>query len=404
MKKLLLSLLPILLFADFDYVVDNTNFTINQGSVFPDNFGLDKKTYTYNYDRLRVKLNYDDENFFVHFIGDSVNYLGEEYVDAPDFEYITLLEADTPFKTQTKFYDYKVGSVYAKLYRFNAGYEDEDNRIVLGLQNITMGVGRLWNPTNLFNPKNIYALEADEVFGVAAISYTRYLNSTSQVSVVASEKKDKTFKYAARYKAFLEYADMAVDAIYSDQTIMIGYELEGNLADTGIELRSEGAYIKNSLAGSINPITKEKAFEDTEFFQAILGADYGFENGLTLTLESLYSSQKFSFEQIFLNVNSEILSNLTYSKFYLGGTLSYTFNIFLDGSLLYIESFNTKNSRFISPTLTYTLNDYNSFIAGAMIQNGENGSEFGSFNSNTYFFKYALTFWDNRHTLCKVCL
>ena len=392
MKKFLLSLLPIFAFADFDYVIDNTNFTINQGSVFPDDFGLDKKTYTYNYDRLRVKLNYDDENFFIHFIGDSVNYLGEDYVDSKDFKYITHLEADTPFKIQTKFYDYKLGNIYAKLYRFNGGYEDEDNRIVLGLQNITMGVGRLWNPTNLFNPKNIYALEPDEIFAVAAISYTRYLNETSQINLVISEKKDKTFKYLAQYKAFLEYADVALDAIYSDQTIMLGYELEGNLANTGIELRSEGAYIKNTLVSSINPITKDKTSEDTQFFQAILGADYGFENGLTLTLESLYSSKKFSFEQIFLNIDSEILSNLTYSKFYLGSTLSYTFNIFLDGSLLYIESFNEKNSRFISPTLSYTLNDYNSFIAGAMFQNGENGSEFGSFDGNTYFFKYALSF------------
>jgi len=72
-------------------------------------------------------------------------------------------------------------------------------------------------------------------------------------------------------------------------------------------------------------------------------------------------------------------------------SLIYTFNIFLDGSLLYIESFNDTNSRFISPTLTYTLNDYNTFVLGAMIQNGSKNSEFGMFE-NSYYFKWTFSF------------
>ncbi|MCK4737198.1 MAG: hypothetical protein KAT10_01455, partial [Sulfurimonas sp.] len=83
--------------------------------------------------------------------------------------------------------------------------------------------------------------------------------------------------------------------------------------------------------------------------------------------------------------------NLTSSHFYTGLTLSYSFNIFLDASLLYIESYNDSNSRFISPSLTYTLNDNNSFMLGSMIQNGASSSEFGS-SDNTYYFKWALSF------------
>ena len=254
----------------------------------------------------------------------------------------------------------------------------------MGLQNISMGVGRIWTPTNLFNPKNTYALEPDEVFGVAALSYTRHLDDTSDITAVASQKADHSAKYAARYKAFLAFADIGVNLINSDETKMAGYEIESNLADTGIELRSEGAYIKNTLKS----ITGD---EEKEFFQAILGADYGFENGLTVVAESLYSSKKFSFQELLLNLDSEILSNLVNSNLYAALNLSYSFNIFLDASLLYIESFNDRNSRFVSPSLTYTLNDYNSFMIGAMIQNGASESEFGRFE-NTYYFKYAFSF------------
>ena len=382
-KKLLLTLAltALTLLADFDYSVSNTNYTISQGSVFPN----DDTTYLYNYDRLRFRGDYTQNDFFVTFIGDGVNYFGDDYVNSLSFEYVKLFEADTPFKTQSTFHYYNNGSAYAKLYRLYGGYEDESNRVIVGLQNITMGVGRIWTPTNLFNPRNAYALEPDEVFGVAAVSYVHHLNDTSDITLVASQKADHSFKYAASYKAFLEIADIAFNFVSSDETTMAGYEIEGNLAETGIEVRSEGAYIKNELRTSPE-ITQEK-----EFFQGIVGADYGFEDGITLVTEALYSSETFSYDEILLNFDSEILPNLLYSHFYFATTLSYSFTLFLDGALLYIESFNDQNSRFVSPTLTYTLNDYNSFVLGAMLHGGSSESEFGMF-SNTYYFNYALLF------------
>jgi len=377
------ALLTTSLYADLDYRVTNTNFTVSQGSIDPNS----DTTYLYNYDRLRVRSDYTQDAFFVTAIGDAVNYLGHDYINSPSFQYIKLLKSDTPFKTQTSFYDYYEGTVYAKLYRFYVGYEDEDNRVVVGLQNITMGVGRLWTPTNLFNPRNTYALEPDEVFGVAAISYTRHFSSTADLTVVASQKADHSFKYAASLKAFLEFGDVAANVVSSDETLMLGYEIEGNLADTGVEVRSEGAYIKNSAI-----VTDPTGETTTEaFYQGIVGADYGFENGITVVGEALYSSKAFSYGEVLLNINSEIVPNLVLSNFYLGGTVSYAFNLFLDGSLTYIESFNDLNSRFVSPAVTYTFNDYNTFTLGAMLQNGPNGSEFGSFE-NTYYFRYELSF------------
>ncbi len=369
------------LLADLDYRVTNTNFTISQGSIDP----REDTTYLYNYDRLRVRSDYTESGFFVTFIGDLVNYLGHDYINSNSFKYIEELSSDTPFKTQTSLYDYYEGTVYARLYRLYAGYEDEHNRVVLGLQNITMGVGRLWQPTNLFNPRNTYGLEPDEIFGVAALSYTRHLSSTADVTVVASQKADHSFKYAASLKSFMAFGDVAANLVYSDETLMLGYELEGNLAETGVEVRSEGAYIKNSAIQSLEGEQTE------EFFQGIVGADYGFENGITVVGEALYSSKSFSYTEILLNINSEIVPNLVLSKFYLGGTVSYAFNLFLDGSLTYIESFNDLNSRFVSPIITYTLNDYNTFSLGALLNGGPQRSEFGSFE-NTYYFRYELSF------------
>ncbi|MEA3330358.1 MAG: hypothetical protein U9Q29_01540 [Campylobacterota bacterium] len=339
-KKLLFLVLvfPHAMMAEVDFRVENTNITIDEN-------------HLYNYDRLRFYTDYTQDNFFGTFIVDSVNYYGHNYINSNDFNYLKLSKSDTLFLTQSNFYNYYEGSIYAKLYRAYVGYEDDKNRVVAGLLNITMGVGRIWNPTNLFNPKNIYALEPDEVFGVTGISYTRDIDETSHIKVVVSQKADHSFKYSGQYRTFLEFGDIGVDLVSSDDTKMVGYEIEANLADTGVEVRSEGAYIKSTL----------KNAEDIEFFQGIVGADYGFVNGITLIAEALYSSETFSYEEIMLNFESEIVQNMVHSNFYTALSISYSFNIFLDASLTYIESFNDSNARFISPTLTYTLNDYNSF-------------------------------------------
>jgi len=354
------------------YKLENTNFSISQISLLPDS----TERYLYNYDRLRFRGDYTHDDFFLTLIGDGVNYYGKNYRDSPNFAFIKLQKSDTPLQMQSGFHNYESGSIYAKLNRLYGGYEDDKNRVVIGQQNIAMGVGRIWNPTNLFNPRNVYALEPDETFGVLGVSYTRHLSDSSSLTGVISQKADKSLKYAGQYKAFLDFLDFGVDAVSSNETKMLGYEVEGNLGESGIEVRSEGAYIKNRLKKSVNTT------EEVEFFQGIVGADYGFVNGITLMVESLYTSKSFSYEKILLNYDSEIAPNLVNSNLYGAVSLAYSFNIYLDGSFLYLDGFDSQKSRLLAPSLTYTLNDYNSFMAGAMLQ------EYG----DTYYIKWVLAF------------
>ncbi len=394
-----LLLLPMLLPAvEHTFSVENSNFTIRQATAFNADYAAEfpelsfKEDYLYNYDRLRLKETLTHEGFYATVIADLVNYFGESYVESADFSYIELLNPDIPFKTRTSFHDYDTGTWYAKLHRLYGGYEDDRQRITFGVQKITMGVGRLWTPTDLFNPKNSFALEPDEVFGVLALVYAYSPSQLSTLRGVVSMKEDRSYKYAASYKAFLEGADAGLNIIYSDETTMLGYEAEGNFFDTGAEWRSEGGYFKNSTfcRSDIIACTDEDGLE-SEFFQAIAGFDYGFENGVTWALEGYYSSETFSYEQIIRYYQSEILGNMVQSNFYLGTTLMYDFNLFLGGSLMYIESFNTDNSRFVVPSLTYTLNDHNTFSLGTMLNSGSGQSEFGAFG-NTFSFKWQLSF------------
>ena len=384
MKFKVLSLALLLaapLFAELKWSVENSNFLLSQASYVP----LEDEQYTFDYNRLRIRVDWQQENFFATAIGDGVSYLGSDFVNSLSFGYLKFIHSDTPFKTQTSFNDFDDGAVYAKLYRLYAGYDNGKSRVVAGLQNINIGVGHIWTPSNLFNPKNTYALEPDETFPVLALYGSHYVTENSQLYGAVSQREDHSFKYAGGYKHTFESTEISLNVIHSEQTTMFGYTIVGDLSDTGVEVRSEGAYIESTL-----PVLGSSE-QEVDFFQGLVGADYSFQNGLNVTVEGLYSSKAFTYLDAISNLNSELNGNMTLSHFYLGTMISYDFNIYLSGALLYIESFNDSNSRFVSPTLTYTLNDNNQFDLGALIQGGPSDSEFGMFG-NTYYLKYVLSF------------
>ncbi len=371
----------LLLDAAYESTINNTNFLLSTGSTLSG----DTQRYSYDYNRLRYRGDYTHKDYFTTVIADFVNYVGTSYVNSATFAQLQTLTSDTPFETASSYSNYSDGSSYSKLYRLYTGYEDDQKRIVVGLQNINMGVGRIWVPNNLFNPKNSFALEPDEVFGVAAINYVKHLSETSEFNIVASQKRDERYKYLLRYKTLVKTTEIALNAIASDDTKMLGLEVEGDVGESGVELRAEAVYLEATLKDTL--LTTKEYY----FTQGIIGADYGFSNGITLAVEAFYSSQTFSRNEIAYNLLSDTPSSLVFSHFYLGSTLSYSFNLYLDAGITYIESFNDQNSHFIAPALTYTLNDYNSFSLGALILQGSDSSEFGSFE-NSYYLKYGLSF------------
>jgi len=358
--------------AEQQFNIENTNFLLRQPNI--DN----TKAFVYDYDRLRLTAQWRERGYFLTAIGDAVNYLGDDFVHSPDFAYVNRIRPDIPFRVSTDLQSYGPGVAYARIHRLYGGYQDDVRRFSAGIQKISMGVGRIWTPTDLYNPKHSYALEPDEVYGVLAATYAYSLSDLSVVSAVASVRKDRSLKYAARCKGYLGFADVGIDFIRSDDTTMVGYELEGNFFDTGAEWRSEGGYFKNI------PL-------EAEFFQGIAGFDYGFENGVTWAVEALYSSETFTYAQTIDNDDSEIINNMVQSPFYVGTTLSYDFDLACSGSLLYVESFKAGNSRFVAPALTYTLGDHNSLTAGAMLNQGNAGSEFGAYGQ-TFYAKWVLSY------------
>lgn len=357
--------------AETGSTFENSNFTLNM----PIN-GTGEHEW-YNYNRFRITENVRENNWFVTAIGDLQNHLGNAVIHSTTFQISDSVRSDTPFATRSKTYDYTEGELYARIYRLYGGYADERHRLSFGLQKMSMGVGRIWNPTDLFNAKKPLALEPDEVNGMFSLAYTYSPGDLSQMTAVVAQRSDDSFKYAGRIKGYLlDIADAAIGAVSADDVSMIGYELEGELMKTGIELRSEGGWFNDKLLHQ-------------QFFQGLIGADYAFENSLSVALEWLHSSKTFD-RELLLQLPSGTPDNLVRSRDYAGIIGSYEFDPLLYGSLSAITSAED-GSFYLSPSVKYSLHDDMSLGLGALLYGGENGSEFGSYGQ-TYYIHFKVTF------------
>ncbi len=363
--SLLLAALPLAALQN-ETRLENSNFVISQGF-------SEGERVLYDYNRLRLYDTLRHKGWYAELIGDLKNYYGEALVNSEGFAYAEGLDADTVFATRSRSAEIGSNRAFVQLYRAYGGYADEQHTVTLGLQKISMGVGRIWSPTDLFNPQNPYALEPDEVYGVFGASYSYAFSDLAQAGVVVAQRKDHTFKYAARIKGYTGYGDAALDIIQSENALMVGYELEGDLFETGALLRSEGGYYREETL-------------DVAFYQAIIGADYGFEEGTTVALEWLYSSKTFD-ETTIADRASDLPDNLMHSHHYIGATASRQFGLLWFGSLAWIENIDDAN-RYLAPSMDYSLSDEMTLSAGAMVFNGSGvGVE-----NNSYYVRWFVAF------------
>lgn len=242
---------------------------------------------------------------------------------------------------------------HTQIYRGYLNYTDEQQILTLGKQRVPYGVGRIWNPLDIYNPIDATAIESNEREGVESIRYEYALNALSSIDATVSKHK-----YGLRTKGYLEFVDLALVALKDtkeDKTI-VGYEIQGALLNSGIELRSEGGHF----------IQQNRQNYD-EF---ILGAEYGFENSFNILSEYKYNS---------LNHQDYIALNL-----------SYTLSPLWQCNYLGIRNL-TDNSTVSIARFVHSLTDESEIDFGTYLYTGRMTSEYG-IQDNTLFVRYFIHF------------
>ncbi|MCK5437673.1 MAG: hypothetical protein KAI90_06645 [Desulfobulbaceae bacterium] len=303
----------------FDYGVENTNI------ITCDEYGR-----LGDHNRLRADINL-------------------EHPELDGFTARLILDNETRYSEQPTSFTNK-----SKIYRAYLEYGGEKHFWVIGRQRVPFGVGRIWNPIDVFNPIDSLAVESGERTGTEALRYEYALGPLANFDITVSRDKS-----AARIKGYLEFVDLALVGVAdndNDRDIM-GWEIEGELFATGIELRSEGGCFHNRVTGK----------RHTEF---IYGVEYGFANSLTL-LGEYYFNDKTRTD-------------------HLGCTISYQPASLWSMKLLKIINLDDHSS-FIAPSIEYSLSDEMTISAGVFIYNGGSDDEFG-LQADQFYLRWFVHF------------
>ncbi|MFA3782403.1 hypothetical protein ABRY23_04990 [Melioribacteraceae bacterium 4301-Me] len=266
--------------------------------------------------------------------------------------------------------DEKNYSVVHFVDRLSFRQEFENGNIEIGRQRIAWGTGRIWNPTDLFNPINpaaYYKLEKD---GADVVSLKYAFGNFTDLNIVFNpqEKLNKS-NYAFRFRTNFDEYDVSVMGGYFDQRIVAGMDFAGNLGKAGF--RGEGI------------ISIDKNDFSNNFVKFILGADQQFTPKLYGMIEYHFNGEgkkdklKYEFARL---IKGEII-NL--SQNYVYTMLSYQLSPLLSVSLSNNINLND-GSGFIGGSGNYPLTENFYLNLGLQIIYGSDNTEYWYYPNSIY--------------------
>ncbi|OGU12482.1 MAG: hypothetical protein A2X61_02620 [Ignavibacteria bacterium GWB2_35_12] len=150
--------------------------------------------------------------------------------------------------------------------------------VVFGRQVISWGVGRIWQPTDLFNPINPANFSKLEKDGADAFSAKFFISDFTDFELVCNFRENqKDYNYGARFRTNFSEYDVSAMAGYFDRKVIVGGDFTGNFFNAG--LRGEGIF-------SYDPDSP-----DSNYVRAILGLDYQFTSELYGLIEYQFNGR-----------------------------------------------------------------------------------------------------------------
>jgi len=165
------------------------------------------------------------------------------------------------------------------IYRGWLQYNKNAWNIIVGRQRIAWGSGRIWNPTDRFNPIQVTALELDQKLGVDAAYVTyRYADFSSVQLFVApgQVKRDVSRKWALRWQDTMAQTDIALWLGEIGQERVLAVDVTGNVGDATARLEwqqswhgkqgSFGQFVIGIDGTWANPLFAEGLYLAAEYF------------------------------------------------------------------------------------------------------------------------------------------
>jgi hypothetical protein len=244
--------------------------------------------------------------------------------------------------------------------RFGAG------DFVLGRQRIAWGSGRIWNPTDLFNPINPANVAKIEKDGVDALSAKLHIGDFTDVHAVINPRRNASANFGARFRGNAgEYDFCALGGRFDDR-LVAGADVTGNFFTAGI--RGEGI------------VSADPHRLRSNFARFIIGLDYQFTPELYALVEYQHNGEgkadRNAYELDRL-IGGEIL---TLGRQYFAISANFLVHPLVSASALATANL-ADGSTFMNLTVSWSVTDDLSLALGAQYFRGVEKSEYGYYPS-----------------------
>lgn len=296
--------------------------------------------------RLRLKVDYRVEAFgSILGPADFAQIRRESERDFLDLDWTLTDEADL--------------FVRHRLHRAVASLDASPLRVAVGRQRIAWGTGKLWSPTDLFNPVNPLSLERGERRGADAALATLALGSQADVTAVYAPLAGGSGREAARVHATIRGVDLSALVGTRPGEWFLGGDFATPVGK-GL-VRGEG-------------IT---AFKDDgrAVFQGVVAGEYTFPNSLGVVLEYFENGEgrartrEFEVQRL---MAGEIVA---LGERFLGAIVGYDLTPLWRAEVVVLQSL-TDGSTYVNPRLAYAVTANVELAAAAGLTRGRAGSEF----------------------------
>ncbi|MFQ5798231.1 MAG: hypothetical protein ACE5H0_05995 [Bacteroidota bacterium] len=150
--------------------------------------------------------------------------------------------------------------------------------ITIGRQRIAWGTGRVWNPTDLFNPINPASFDKIEKDGADALSVKFYFGSFTDLALVYNlQSSFGQNNVGFRFRTNVGAYDLSTVGGYFDKRIIVGGDFAGNFFDAGI--RGEGI------------VSARRENLESNFVKFIVGLDHQFTSRLYALIEYQFNGE-----------------------------------------------------------------------------------------------------------------
>lgn len=340
------------------------NLLMQSRTAFPQD-----ESYTLDLNRLRLEVRGRPADW----LGFEVQYDNEallgSYLDTMQFAQLKAARPSTYWDLEGNYLDSQSLLMRHRVHRGFVSFNTAEFDAYLGRQRIAWGSGRMWNPTDLFNPYNPAQLERDERTGVDALLVEKNFSALSRLSFAYAPQRNAPASRALRYRTNFAGTDMALMAGEFRDKRVAGFEFAGRIGDAGVY--GEAAH------------TRPKAGD--AFTRGVLGAEYAFENTLTIGAEYYWNGEgttqrsRYDFVRLFAGEIQSV------AKHYTGMHLKYDVTPLLRSENHLILNHDDA-SRFLASSLVYSLSSNWDAAAGVQVFSGDAGSEYGRFHNVYYMY------------------